>query len=517
MLCMGTSLWATELPGKATLAFSLATEGTSFGTETGSGTYTYTNGDAVIYDAHADKNKITAGASDHEAWAFAGTSSYIKVSLTNALQAGDVVAINAKYNNSSAKVFRICDDIANNSSGGIVGHGSEITTGSSMADCWVILETGNALIGKKEFYLGWCSGSYSGKIASVKVYQSDAPSTVTATKTWDYNDVYDNPFAATDYQTVNDGMYYSPGISFSSKTEFTGNLLNIQSSGKNDATISESTSKYLKFYVPAGSVQVTVNAIPYGESNKTLYCKVGNQEAEGKDASGKTSATTLTFATKYTTDVTPVYIYAKGTGTVYYIKDITVTFIPAPTVTITEAGWATLYTTHPLDFSSLSANLTAYSATCTGSTVTLTQVNDVPANTGVVLKGAQDTYTIPLIASSSTDKGHLLGSATDPTAWNAYSGYDLYMLVKNNDKAQFKKVTSGSIAAGKAFLKIKGGASSLAPVMNVVFANDNQTTGINNVNRETITNNRYFDLQGRRVANPTKGLYIVNGKKVVIK
>jgi hypothetical protein len=30
-------------------------------------------------------------------------------------------------------------------------------------------------------------------------------------------------------------------------------------------------------------------------------------------------------------------------------------------------------------------------------------------------------------------------------------------------------------------------------------------------------NNEYFDLQGRKVANPTKGLYIVNGKKVVIK
>ena len=43
------------------------------------------------------------------------------------------------------------------------------------------------------------------------------------------------------------------------------------------------------------------------------------------------------------------------------------------------------------------------------------------------------------------------------------------------------------------------------------------TTGIENNNREAITNNRYYDLQGRRVNQPTKGLYIVNGKKVVIK
>ena len=43
------------------------------------------------------------------------------------------------------------------------------------------------------------------------------------------------------------------------------------------------------------------------------------------------------------------------------------------------------------------------------------------------------------------------------------------------------------------------------------------TAGIKDINRETITNNRYYDLQGRKVTNPTKGLYIVNGKTVVMK
>ena len=43
------------------------------------------------------------------------------------------------------------------------------------------------------------------------------------------------------------------------------------------------------------------------------------------------------------------------------------------------------------------------------------------------------------------------------------------------------------------------------------------STGIVNMNRETITNNQYYTLDGRRVENPTKGLYIVNGKKVVVK
>ena len=45
-----------------------------------------------------------------------------------------------------------------------------------------------------------------------------------------------------------------------------------------------------------------------------------------------------------------------------------------------------------------------------------------------------------------------------------------------------------------------------------------EATGIRDNNRETITNNRYYDLQGRSVQTPArKGLYINNGKKVVVK
>lgn len=59
--------------------------------------------------------------------------------------------------------------------------------------------------------------------------------------------------------------------------------------------------------------------------------------------------------------------------------------------------------------------------------------------------------------------------------------------------------------------------AALKKMANRVGGIGNTTTGITNVNRETITNNRYYDLQGRRVSSPKPGLYIVNGKKVVIK
>ena len=182
--------------------------------------------------------------------------------------------------------------------------------------------------------------------------------------------------------------------------------------------------------------------------------------------------------------------------------------------TISAAGWATLYTPYALDFSTLSTEIEAYTATLSSTTVTLNKVDNVPANTGVVLKkiGGTGSYDIPVIASSSTPKGDLTGNASADTPYDA--GTNRYYLALNGEsKAQFKKLTSGSIAAGKAFLE----TAVTAPVLNVVFGDDNMT-GIADV-RSKMEDVRgdIFDLQGRKVAQPTKGLYIQNGRKVILK
>ena len=183
-------------------------------------------------------------------------------------------------------------------------------------------------------------------------------------------------------------------------------------------------------------------------------------------------------------------------------------------IPVTEAGFATLYTGNALDFSGVDG-LKAYTATCDGSTVTLTQVSDIPANTGVVLKGEAGTYDIPVITSSETARGSLQGSTTDATAYNAYDGYDLYMLAQNaSGEAQFTKVSTGSIAAGKAFLKLE--SSNEARTLNVVYADD-EAAGISTVNVAETVADGYYNLQGLRVSQPQKGLYIVNGKKVIKK
>ena len=88
-----------------------------------------------------------------------------------------------------------------------------------------------------------------------------------------------------------------------------------------------------------------------------------------------------------------------------------------------------------------------------------------------------------------------------------------YVLNKGENGVGFYKLSaSGTIGGNKAYLTYSG---SLARE----FFSFNEATGISatlNDNVEMINDNVY-DLQGRSVSQPTKGLYIVNGKKVIIK
>ena len=193
-------------------------------------------------------------------------------------------------------------------------------------------------------------------------------------------------------------------------------------------------------------------------------------------------------------------------------------FTPAhATIEVTDAGWATYYTPFALDFTKeddyyTPGELTAYTAKLVDGKVILTKVDNVPAGTGVVLKAAEGTYYVPVAASSTTDKGDLKGNNDQDTNVEDFDGWTFYILAMNGNEAQFRKVSGGSISAGKAYLKVGTGG---APALDVVFGD---ATGIEAVKKaETVADGAYYNLAGQRVAQPTKGLYIVNGKKVVIK
>ena len=181
------------------------------------------------------------------------------------------------------------------------------------------------------------------------------------------------------------------------------------------------------------------------------------------------------------------------------------------TISITPAKeYTTLTCPYPLDFSGVTG-LEAYIATeVSGGSVLMTQVNNVPANTGLVIKktGSAASYDVPVLTGAAEDvtANKMAGSAIETTAIAANAGYIL-------SNGVFQPSSGGDLPAGKAYLNIT--YSPTAPVLNLSFGDD--TTGIKVIDNGQLTIDNYYNLAGQRVTQPTKGLYIVNGKKVVIK
>lgn len=193
---------------------------------------------------------------------------------------------------------------------------------------------------------------------------------------------------------------------------------------------------------------------------------------------------------------------------IYYIKlqkaSMAVAFKPAYDKT-------TYVTTQALDFSNVSG-LKAYVATAAAAgKVTLEEVGAVPAGTPLMLVGTAGTeYTVPVAVSAEAPANNMFRAGDGTTEFKGTTfDYILY------SDGLFYQIGSGTVATTKAYLHCNtdptaSGSRTLA------LSFGNETTGISNVNAN-VKENCYYDLQGRSVAQPQKGLYIVNGKKVIIK
>ena len=195
----------------------------------------------------------------------------------------------------------------------------------------------------------------------------------------------------------------------------------------------------------------------------------------------------------------------------------------AKSVNITSYKWATFSFNQALDFTY--SDVKAYIVTGfveNTATITKERVYVVPANTGLLLNAEAGTYGIPVATEETEDvsenKLHaVLGGNLTVSAGTGSD--DNYVLSVKNGKVVFAWIgsTSATVKDGQAYLTLVNGPKPTGNAPWLSLEGDDDTTGIVNVNRETITNNQYYTLDGRRVAEPTKGIYIINGKKVVIK
>lgn len=188
--------------------------------------------------------------------------------------------------------------------------------------------------------------------------------------------------------------------------------------------------------------------------------------------------------------------------------------------------------------------LNVYNATVSGGKLTLIQRSDdqVAKGEGVLLKtngeyvNAKANKTTELEKASSD----LVATPVVAQTVTAETGYILYRLTYKNDRKEglgfylgVDKAnnsydgTSLKATPGKAYLKVSEDEakdpSSASLARSFVFGGGNETTGIEGITIMGTDVQRHgtiegiFDLQGRKISNPTKGIYIKNNKKVVIK
>ena len=286
----------------------------------------------------------------------------------------------------------------------------------------------------------------------------------------------------------------------------TGNLLqidNIKISNYKDLTLSFGA------YQTNGDFSTKINQI-------SVKYQIDEGEEQTMSLSGlPTSTATWTLATGSINGtgnkLTLKFVHTTSGGYTYRIDDIKIDATP----TVTPAKTFTTYVPAVnLDFTSTD-KLTAYIATAaSASAVTLTSVDKVPAGTPIVVKATQTGSAISVDYAATTDdvSGNKLLAGDGTTEIGGDGKYDY--ILKDGFFCRVK--TASALAAGKCYLHLDS-APTGANELTIDFE-DGGVTGIQTVeSQKSLFDGDFYNLAGQKVQNPTRGLYIVNGKKVIIK
>lgn len=215
------------------------------------------------------------------------------------------------------------------------------------------------------------------------------------------------------------------------------------------------------------------------------------------------------------------------------------------TVSIGESEIATWSHAYNLDFTD--TGITPYYASAADEgVVTLTSTNTTWNYQGYILKGDEGTYYPKVIGDpeATFPSGNLLRGhvGEGPVYKSKYTGYTgesdtdniknkyRYIFAKHNGNIGFYLLDTDyseggnpyhTLAAHKAYLETKTNCTPVAGargLLRLSFGGGEGTTAINTALKNPIVEDGvYYNLQGVAVKNPSKGIYILNGKKVFVK
>jgi len=199
-----------------------------------------------------------------------------------------------------------------------------------------------------------------------------------------------------------------------------------------------------------------------------------------------------------------------GTNRENVTNDLTLSIELPEAIKVAADGYSTYCSENRLDLSR-TTGVTAYIVNnVTETTVVLQEVSVIPAETGFILKGTGNAWYDLYKTENATDNvsaNQLHGTLTATAA-----PANTYALSTKKGVTGFYPVNTGlMIPAHKAYLTMSGGLAK-------ALAFDNETTGIIDVssNADALPT-EFYSVQGVKVARPSKGIFISNGKKVIIK
>ncbi len=248
---------------------------------------------------------------------------------------------------------------------------------------------------------------------------------------------------------------------------------------------------------------VTIKNQTVSTSNNRFYVGNGNIQLYNKYYK-------FSVAEDDVIDVTGIAIYYKTNSVDTWeiaprsADDIT-TYI---NTTISAAGYATFANAKAVDFTG--TGVIVMTAQYANGKITYTEVTSkqVPAGEPVILQGNQGTYNATVIASAAALENNNLQVDLEK---NQTSDGTYYCLANKSKGVGFYKVANGTIVKqGKAYLVIPAEAKDF-------FSINDETDGIGQIEMGQTSNAEIYNLSGQRVNKAQKGVYIVNGKKVVVK
>ena len=189
-------------------------------------------------------------------------------------------------------------------------------------------------------------------------------------------------------------------------------------------------------------------------------------------------------------------------------------------IKITSAGQSTWCSKYDLDFTGIDG-LKAYIASGydrISGTIWLTRVYQVPANEGIFLMGNAGDYKVPHISTGTYYANLMVGTLQPITLKETDGEYTNYYLSNGDSGVGFYKVNgSVDLKANRAYLPLLKGTTQAGTRFIGLGFEDDGTTNLTPALSKGEGEGEWYTLQGQRVAKPGKGLYIHNGKKVVIK